>query len=73
MMKRLTLPKLARGRKWLMISIANLILQAILGAVMCALVGMIGLVIVIYFQALLMLIAGYYYPDPQPTQQGKEV
>ena len=72
-MNRLTLPKLARGRKWLMISIANLILQTITSLVMFAMFGMIGLAAVIYFQALLMLIAGYYYQDPQPTNQKVEV
>ena len=69
-MKRLTLP--SRGRKWLMISIANLILQAILSAVMYLIFGMIGLAAVIFFQAFLILVAGYYQ-DPQPTNQRKEV
>ena len=72
-MNRLTLPKLARGRKWLMISIANLILQTLLSMVLYSMFGMIGLITVIYFQALLMLIAGYYYQDPQPTNQKTEV
>jgi len=72
-MNRLTLPKLARGRKWLMISIANLILQTLLSMVLYSMFGMIGLITVIYFQALLMLIAGYYYQDPQPTNQKAEV
>ena len=71
MMKRLTLP--SRGRKWLMLSIANLILQTLLSLVLYSMFGMIGLAAVIYFQAFLMLIAGYYYPDPQPANQRKEV
>jgi hypothetical protein len=70
-MKRLTLP--SRGRKWLMISIANLILQTITSLVMYAMFGMIGLAAVIYLQALFLLVAGYYYQDPQPTNQRKEV
>ena len=70
-MKRLTLPN--RGRKWLMISIANLILQTITSLVMFAMFGMIGLAAVIYLQALFLLVAGYYYQDPQPTNQRKEV
>ena len=70
MMARLTLP--SRGRKWLMISIANLILQTLLSLVLYSMFGMIGLAAVIYFQAFLMLIAGYYYQDPQPTSQPKE-
>ena len=71
MMDRLTLP--SRGRKWLMISIANLILQTITSLVMYAMFGMIGLAAVIYLQALFLLVAGYYYQDPQPTNQRKEV
>lgn len=72
-MTRLTLPKLARGRKWIMISIANLILQTLLSLALYSMFGMIGLITVIYFQALMMLIAGYYYQDPQPTNQKVEV
>ena len=64
MMKRLTLP----GRKWLLLSIANLILQTLLSLVLYSMFGMIGLAAVIFFQALFMLIAGYYYPDPQKLE-----
>jgi len=62
-----TLPKPTRGRKWLMISIANLILQTLLSLLMFSMFGMIGLAAVIFFQAFLILVAGYYYQDPQPT------
>ena len=71
MMDRLTLP--SRGRKWLMISIANLILQTITSLVMYSMFGMIGLAAVIYLQALFLLVAGYYYPNPQQANQRKEV
>jgi hypothetical protein len=71
-MKAQTLPNQTRGRKWLMISIANLILQTLASLMLYSMFGMIGLAAVIYFQAFLILAAGYYYQDPQPNQR-KEV
>ena len=63
-MKAPTLPNLARGRKWLLIAIANLILETLLSLALYSMFGMIGLAAVIFFQASLFMIWGWVY-DPQ--------
>ena len=69
-MKRLTLPKLARGRKWLMLAIANLVLQTITSTLLFSMAGTLGLVAVIFFQAFLILVWGYFQ-DPNELLQPK--
>ena len=63
-MKAPTLPNLARGRKWLLIAIANLILETLLSLALYSMFGMIGLAAVILLQAFLLVIWGWVY-DPQ--------
>jgi cellulose synthase/poly-beta-1,6-N-acetylglucosamine synthase-like glycosyltransferase len=71
-MKAPTLPKPTRGRKWLLIAIANLILETLLSLALYSMFGMIGLAAVIFFQAfLLMTWAWVYDPQELTTQQVK--
>jgi hypothetical protein len=63
-MKAPTLPSLARGRKFLLIAIANLILETLLSLALYSMFGVIGLAAVILLQAFLLVIWGWVY-DPQ--------
>ena len=45
------MPKIHRGKKWLMLAIANVVLQIILSLILFSIAGSIGLVAVIFFQA----------------------
>jgi len=68
-MKTPTLPKPTRGRKFLLIAIANLILQTLLSLFMFSAFGIVGLVAVIFFQAMLIMIWGWHYDPQELTNQ----
>ena len=68
-MKAPTLPKLARGRKFILISIANLILQTLLSLIMFWLFGVIGLAAVIFLQAFFLMAWAWHYEPNQPVRK----
>ena len=54
------MPKTHRGKKWLMLAIANIVLQIILSLTLFSIAGSRGLAAVILFQAFLLTVASYY-------------
>ena len=66
-MSKPAMPKTIRGRKWLMLAIANVVLQIILSLILFSIAGSIGLVAVIFFQAFLITVASYYESQKEIT------
>ena len=61
------MPKIHRGRKWLMLAIANIVLQIILSLTLFSIAGSRGLAAVILFQAFLITVASYYESQKEIT------
>ena len=66
-MSKPAMPKTIRGRKWLMLAIANIMLQTILSLALFSMAGSRGLAAVIFLQAFWLTVASYYESQKEIT------